>query len=145
MYCFMFVIVTFGLFNLMNAVFVESTMTAALQDEKRGRRLKYLEHIRTAERLQQLVLRFCYLTEHSIKTTRPSGIKESVWKSWSTWSWGNHWRNHDLELGSNEMLLCNGLEVELTRDQFKTMVGDHHIERLIDELDVHIADHVAIF
>merc|ERR1719329_1797406 len=53
-YILCFLAVTFGLFNLIMAVFVENTMESAKLDERQQ------EHIYVAQKLQRMVLQFCH-------------------------------------------------------------------------------------
>jgi hypothetical protein len=54
-----YLIVTFGLFNLIMSVFVENTMESARLDDKKRQKLRRNEHVMVARQLQKIVLRFC--------------------------------------------------------------------------------------
>merc|ERR1712146_478329 len=58
MYMIVFLAVTFGLFNLILAVFVEHTMASAQDDERKRRRHQGDEDLRVRAQLTKLVARF---------------------------------------------------------------------------------------
>eukprot|EP00928_Gymnodinium_smaydae_P018146 TRINITY_DN16906_c0_g2_i1.p1 TRINITY_DN16906_c0_g2~~TRINITY_DN16906_c0_g2_i1.p1 ORF type:complete len:549 (-),score=92.45 TRINITY_DN16906_c0_g2_i1:110-1756(-) len=58
-YVFCLLFVCFGLFNLIMANFVESTMENARFDEQRRHQLRRAEHIHVAQKLQKLMVKLC--------------------------------------------------------------------------------------
>jgi len=51
--------VTFGLFNITMAIFVENTLEAAKYDEARRQQARHKEYIRGAQQIKELIMEFC--------------------------------------------------------------------------------------
>merc|ERR1719336_3038824 len=71
-YCFTFLFLTFGLFNLITATIVESTMEAGKQDDAKRRRQLKKEHLQVAYTVKELVRALITEEQHEDNSGRNS-------------------------------------------------------------------------
>merc|ERR1719456_1374812 len=67
-----FIFVTFGIFNLILAIFVENTLEYARVSDQRRASRRHLEHVRQAKKLQQLLVKICSSCEEADSPQRAS-------------------------------------------------------------------------
>jgi len=70
--------VTFGLFNLIMAIFVENTLEAAKYDEARRQQVRLQEYIHGAQQLNELIMEFCHTLGGSSNKTAVLEIEAQV-------------------------------------------------------------------
>lgn len=163
-YVLVFLVVTFGLFNLIMAVFVEKTMEAARLDDERQRSIRKKEYAQMARRLNQLGLYFCKYcgaesgdgSPKASMVTPADGLSkaESNQGRASISSWLPRALQKQLtttpekdvcETVAEGKFTASGLSGQITRRQFEAMVADPNVQQLLEELDVRVSDHARLF
>lgn len=147
-YVLSFLFVTFGLFNLIMAIFVENTMESARFDERKRQQLRHMQAVQMAQQLQKLVLKFCTSTQSrrdvtskvtDVSTTwKPIGLRNRFKKILDTLR-GKVSTAEELELQPI------GLDVEITRDKFSEVFADQSVSKLLDNLEVAVNDPMDLF
>jgi len=114
--CFLFV--TFGIFNLIIAVFVENTMQLGQQQDMR----KYEEEkIATSQRLRKLLMKFC-LTPYGESDCSNSFVRSSLASATASLS-----------------------SLEVSRGLFETVIEDPEVRHLLEDLDLKFCDRGNLF
>lgn len=131
-YLLTYIIVTFGLFNLIAAVFVETTMEAAKHDERRRQQLRRTEHLHVARRLQQFVVQFC-------KATAPDEPKEKF--SWTRRLWFLKTKSSVRK----EMPLNASHTDPISRAVFAKVIATPEMKDLLEDIDVNVSDPLILF
>mmetsp|Transcript_51759 Transcript_51759/g.160531 ORF Transcript_51759/g.160531 Transcript_51759/m.160531 type:complete len:304 (+) Transcript_51759:3-914(+) len=147
--CYMLVVlfVTFGLFNLIMAVFVESTIENARHDDARRREARSDEHLRVARRLQEVIVLFCTgqcQDEEDDLALCTSESNTWFWRFFSTRSHDGHdstpsWKsNSRLRDGSN-------LSLKVSHATFLRMIQRPEVQQMLDDLDIGISSRQTLF
>jgi len=143
-----FLIVTFGLFNLVMAVFVETTLEAAKCDEGRRQQARHRLHLDVARKLHALLIHFS-----KVGTPRSTG---SSWNSdpplldhqdgsSSVWRRLKSLFFYSQDTDDDDLFLVSTAEVRITRDIFKRVVSEPIVERLLENLDVQCSNPASLF
>lgn len=141
-----FLIVTFGLFNLIMAIFVETTLDAAKADERKRQHLRHRVHIGMAKKLHTLVLHFCR-REAGVRVARGASA-DSLLSEPSTL--GRVWQffvalRYGLPEDDDDECLKHAADVIITRDLFGSVVEEPAVLKLLEELEVHVSNPEALF
>lgn len=134
-YMFCYLAVTFGLFNLIVAVFVENTMQAAKHDEKRRKQLRMMQQLDMARKLQRLVAHFC---SAQAQTRQSGGQVIQVAPRFSMF------RRKQNSHGPVEVKVAN-LDQEITREMFESAFAEPEMDVLLADLDISLDDPMNIF
>lgn len=135
--------VTFGLFNLILGVFVESTMESAKHDERKRRRLQGQEHLRVAKKLHRLVVRFC--NKGGSAPRRSSIVEPELMLSGVKARFLQFVTHAKQEPQEPEVLPIVDMDMAITREMFRQVVSAPEAQELLDELDVNVMDHLSLF
>lgn len=141
-YVMSFLFVTFGLFNLIMAIFVENTMESAKYDERKRQQMRHLQAIHVAHKLQKLVLKFCKVSSAStisadaVESQR--GIASRLMNAFDILR-GRGSADDEADL------MPVGLEVEISRESFSKVVAEPQVEQLLDDLEVAVTDPMDLF
>lgn len=133
-YILCFLAVTFGLFNLIMAVFVENTMESAKLDERKRRQMKQKESVLVARKLQRLVLQFSHANRGSDVTRNLSLASAGIFNWFGA-------RDED-DLGP---LVGANLSMEITREMFRDVVSEPAMEALLQDLEISVSDPMSLF
>jgi len=120
--CFLFV--TFGLFNLIMAIFVENTMTLAKLDERKRHKLRHLHEVYVARKLKKLVMKVCL--QHNNDGANVSKSSDDVFNT---------------PTGCVPV----GLNLQITRDGFAKAMADSKVEELLEDLGISVVDYMDLF
>mmetsp|Transcript_12851 Transcript_12851/g.40356 ORF Transcript_12851/g.40356 Transcript_12851/m.40356 type:complete len:817 (-) Transcript_12851:81-2531(-) len=114
------VFVTFGLFNLIVAIYIESTMNAAKMTEEKGKMQRKRESIRIAHLTRQLLKKFCAAQSLFLdKLTLDSTTREV-----------------------RKMLRCSmfddvdDIAIPVSKEMFLLVIQDSGVQKLMDDLDI---------
>merc|ERR1719329_1779733 len=138
-YILAFLVVTFGLFNLIMAVFVENTVETAKLDDQKRQRLRMKENVQVARKLQKFVVKFC-------KASSQSDVGEMRQHStnFSSGPLAYFKRQQDVEEDDDAVGVA-AMDVKITRDLFQRVMSDPQAEQLLGDLEVHVSDHMMLF
>eukprot|EP00928_Gymnodinium_smaydae_P035367 TRINITY_DN248_c0_g1_i2.p1 TRINITY_DN248_c0_g1~~TRINITY_DN248_c0_g1_i2.p1 ORF type:complete len:761 (-),score=153.61 TRINITY_DN248_c0_g1_i2:1491-3773(-) len=139
-YMLSFLLVTFGLFNLIMAVFVENTMESAKMDEKKRQRLKRNEHVMVARKLQEVVHKFCQRGEESSVKNGHSQRSHGRFRVFQNWMRGNA-NDEDAQANASN----HDLAVVIDRESFGKVLADPYVEGLLHDLEVSVSDHMSLY
>lgn len=161
--------VIFGLFNLIMAIFVENTIDNAKRNEVRRRQAKHREHLRVAQKLQQLIILLC--TGEAAGQTGEMDSMASTGISEGSKDVNGRWeafkdylrrflttrnvRDSDpgqptpddtveAQSGSARAGSAN-LSLQVTQAAFEKMLQKQEVQVLLDELDITVASRPALF
>merc|ERR1712194_496344 len=135
-YSFVIIFVTFGLFNLIAATFVENVLEAARQKRQMN---SDGEAIRVLTKLRQLVLKFGGTKSLGPSTSRYANRVGSS----SVLSVLEDAVCPDVTFDVQEVhFQCGG---QVTRDMFAEVMQDQEVHVLFDDLEVHMADRADLF
>jgi len=144
-YVLAYLAVTFGLFNLILGVFVESTMESAKNDERKRRRMQGKEHLRVAKKLQRFVLRFCKTGASTPTEEKPEMTIQSLARGLCRICQSCCSKTHN-ERRDSEFTIGDGLnDVVITRETFKDVISAPEAQELLDDMDVNVMDHMSLF
>jgi len=154
-YSLMVMFITFGIFNMVTAVMVETVMESAKQ-----RQLSSKEHEqrRVVELLRNLVLRLAANLDKDWKLPSEEEIAltsmPSVPATWTGWFKAviQFMRNPTMRLASVEgrdswrSTVCDvKIDSEITRAKFLVAIEDPLVSGAIDDLEVNISDRIELF
>eukprot|EP00927_Polykrikos_kofoidii_P073314 TRINITY_DN6935_c0_g1_i2.p1 TRINITY_DN6935_c0_g1~~TRINITY_DN6935_c0_g1_i2.p1 ORF type:complete len:238 (+),score=45.67 TRINITY_DN6935_c0_g1_i2:95-715(+) len=113
-----FIIVTFGLFNLIISIYVENTMTAARIDDASTAR-----QVRVAHKTRELLAKFC-LAQTTFDEVGSGGIPtvEDV--------------KRKLAVRDTSRLSVEDSEMVVTKEIFLIAIQDSSVQKLMDDLDI---------
>jgi len=150
-YVFTFLFVTFGVFNLIMAIFVENTLEYARHNEEKRTALVHKQHVRVARQLQQLVLRVC-------GTDRPSSDlgMASIFSSGTPSEYLGHHEGLRGHMHQFKKLFASSHEnldlthpypahMRVSRGVFEEALRDKQVQQLLDELDISISSRDKLF
>lgn len=155
-YVLSFLSVTFGLFNLIMAVFVENTAEAAKLDERKRKLFRKKQQAATARKLQKLVVHFCqeeqsraFASEGSDRKSvsgRIEAVRECNCRSWchNMFEAWNEWRTRTPE---HELLSLShvNLDIEITREKFEEAFADPKMDKMLQDLEITLDDPMNLF
>lgn len=161
-YCLLVVLITFGLFNLFMAIFVESTMQTAKFNDQKVAAARRQEFMRVGRKLKTVVAKFtrALLDEdqqkRSIGTPALLGQENQLHaqklRKWCAAKFGFTWlvADQEREDDARELLLSLGEvqdigEVEVSRSLFEQVLTEPGIQRLLDELELADTDRLDLF
>jgi len=135
-YVIVILFVTFGLFNLIMAIFVESTFESAKADASRRRHIRHLEHVQIARKLQHLLLMICSdqqdtFQEQSDKT-----------KPWLHRTFGTS--NADIHF-KNNMQPGVSMKHYVGPQEFERIIDEPAVQQMLSAMDVSIGDWLNLF
>jgi len=116
-----YVSVQFGLFNLIMAVFVQTTMENARVDECRRRRVREAESVQVAKRLQRLLFEFCHANN------RTSASSDNLVPRLS-------FRD-----------AASMVEMQVSRELFEIVIADPRTTPLLEDLEIQVSDPMNLF
>jgi len=137
MLCLLFA--AFGMFNLITALFVENVLEAA----KQKRRLSVVqERVRVAQALRELVFKFT--GQRTIE--EPQDLRHRMRRWWNK----NPLSVYDAASADPEVLLrpaSDGIEIDgsITRQMFAEALCDPRVHKLLNDLEVQMADRNELF
>merc|ERR1719265_1109921 len=137
---FMFFI-TFGLFNLITAILVENTVEAAKSEKARGLALRQAEAVRIASKLQTFMLRTHIVANQAAQGRNVQSAAGPAQRLL------NELRSRcGLEITVNLQSLMNDMtEMEITPEVFHDLVWDPEIGKVLDDLDISVANRETLF
>jgi len=113
--------VTFGLFNLIMAIYIENTMSVAKEEEEKSRGKRERESIRVAHLTKKLLLRF-YSAHRTYEQYQVLGDADQVSVK---------------ELLSTKVKSFDVDDTaEISKELFYIVLQDHEVQRLMDQLDI---------
>jgi len=132
------VFVTFGLFNLIMAIFVESTREVARHDDRRSREARREADIRAAQQLQHLIT--LIMAEERGKPVHKEGaVHHALSRALS-------WVPTSLELSSTSPeTVATAANVTLTLQDFQSVLTRPNVESMLLDLDIHVGDAWQLF
>lgn len=117
--------VTFGLFNLIFAIYVESTLAEAKSIEERDRTARYRESVRIARLTKQLLKMFSDAEEkHGTPIRRALSLRPVQCRSLDT-------QYEDSGPGSNFMP-----SLKISKELFLVVIQDPEVQKILNELDL---------
>jgi len=132
------VFMIFGVFNLIQAVFIEKTLEFAKVEQGRRHDAQYRENIRVARELQKVVLRICSNRQSPDAVVRgqqqkrhQAGLLSFLRKSES--------RN------DNETVPCHQLQMSVGREGFERVMEDPGIRTVLEDLDICVTSSSKLF
>lgn len=134
LYVIVYVVIFFGLFNLIMAVFVENTLRTAKFNERTVDSLRQSEDARLGRKLTKLIRRFC---EESTSDEVPKRSKAThLIKLLPTLS---------KTLKADEKANIRDVGVHVTQDTWMRVVSDPEVQRLMDDLNIQDVDREGLF
>lgn len=121
-YCVVFVLVSFGLFNLVAAIFVENTIQSAKVNDSKIANARHKEDVRVAKKLKQLVTRFTKKAPADPEDITFTGRQSNA-------------AQEDLDR----------IATALTRAEFEAILSQADVQQLLDELDLSYSDRAGLF
>lgn len=115
------IFVTFGIFNLIVAIYIESTLSAARMTEDRDKVQRKRESLRVAQHTKELLKKFCAAQRMGDQLIRPDPVSDQEVKAF-------------LSCSSYEDV--KDLEVRITKQVFLTALQDPTVQVHMDELDL---------
>jgi len=134
-YVVVFVCTTFGLFNLILAIFVESTMQAAKHNEQKIQMARQSENMRVAMKLKEFVLRLT--TGKTADQEGPDGKKSGVLAKFFPKK-GKQEPITEADQGP-------GVETDVSREIFQKVLDDPVGQALLDDLEIALNDRGDLF
>lgn len=132
LYVFIFIFVTFGIFNLILATFVENTREAALIEQQD--RIAGTKKFGQAKKLQQLLVKVCSACsgdEHNAEIGGSSSLQKSVQGLKKLAKFLRHSRKSD-----NVMPEAKHLNLRVNKHMFEIVMEREDIKRLLEDLDI---------
>lgn len=143
-YSFIIFITIFGLFNLVAAIFVENTMTAAKFNDEKIAMVKRKKQQHLAQKLEMLLGKFNErqneMRQKEEVTTNPSNILSGAYGA-------VHGAVLDM-VGAKEegpRISHKDMSVDITKEQFHELIEDPGVQNLFDELDLSVTDREDLF
>lgn len=133
-YMLVILFVTFGLFNLVMAVFVENTIVSAKRADIKRQEAQWNEHLRVARKLQEVIAMIC------TGKSRDSDAFRGVFR-WLT-SWFGTYRSSK---GTNIYMSPEIMVMKVTHDQFMKVLESPEVQELLDDLDIDFHSRHTIF
>jgi len=118
-YCACVVFVTFGLFNLIFSVYIESTLSAAKSFDEKHQDRRYRESLRVAKLAKRLLQKFSRAQKESQRLERIS-----------TGS------NASEDVVESEVEDANAGEIMITKELFHKVILDPDVQTLMDGMDI---------
>lgn len=146
-YVVMFIFVTFGIFNLILAIFVESTMAYAHESTQKRASKRHVKNQRHARKLQQLLIRICTTTDVSGKNAmwdsefeRLEGLRGhihnycSLFKGWI----------RPTEEEDDADVPASHLNLHVDKKSFEEALELKEVQNLLEDLEIEVAcrDHL---
>eukprot|EP00927_Polykrikos_kofoidii_P038333 TRINITY_DN3266_c0_g3_i1.p1 TRINITY_DN3266_c0_g3~~TRINITY_DN3266_c0_g3_i1.p1 ORF type:complete len:800 (+),score=118.95 TRINITY_DN3266_c0_g3_i1:86-2401(+) len=125
------IFVTFGLFNLVMAIFVDSVMEAAQQKREN---LQRDQSIRMAQALRKFVRKICNTSEDDPSETVRENCLDRI---------RNFCGIGQLEQPMQFMPSCRNMTI--TREQFEEVIMRPDISGMLDDMDVNVFDRMDLF
>lgn len=145
-YVLAFLFVSFGVFNLIMAIFVENTLEYARTSDEKRQQLKYGEHIRAAQTMQQLVMKFCGPRTPSQRATssrsRSVSPDENGLRGFLR-SYSKKRTNETPEIFRHS--LYTSMNVRVDRDTFEEAVREPAVIALLDKLEIGATNRDKLF
>eukprot|EP00746_Dinoflagellata_sp_MGD_P040997 gnl/MRDRNA2_/MRDRNA2_19900_c0_seq1.p1 gnl/MRDRNA2_/MRDRNA2_19900_c0~~gnl/MRDRNA2_/MRDRNA2_19900_c0_seq1.p1 ORF type:complete len:706 (-),score=132.24 gnl/MRDRNA2_/MRDRNA2_19900_c0_seq1:160-2277(-) len=144
------VIVWFGLFNLIMAIFVEDTLQAARKADDKISNANRKAHFKMAARLKRLVRKFCVKKDDDEFEKMEEKLLRGKSRA-SIVASGQHIREILQRLWDKYMKEppeepeIQDVAIEVSRSEFRTIIQDTEVQVLLNELDVPEADRDDIF
>jgi len=137
-YCVCMMIVTFGIFNLIIAIYIENTLEAAKQHHDKDRQKRYRESLRIAHATKDLLKRFCIAAQALSEFCDHSGIKSEKEET----------KEHFISTALRTLSHVPEESYESTsisKDLFLMVIQDQTVQKLMDELDIPPGDRASLF
>lgn len=144
-----FVIVTFGLFNLIMSVFVENTMEHAKLDETKRRRIRQEQQIRLAQKVQEFFQEFIRRTdcscdeEEMVHTNSASSKVGDIWAKMLGRP-AKEGKRFQRQKSLSEPKLTQ-LHAQISRKVFGEVIETPQIQMLLKDLEVSVGDPMTLF
>jgi len=131
--------VLFGVFNLIMAVFVENTLEAAKTNQQRRHNLRYKEHVRLAQKLQQLVHKLC-----GGESEKEPGVASEPKGLWNRWRYVLR-----AFTGSSSLAIKASfpgrLHLAIAKPDFERAMAGDEAQEMLDELEVSLSNRSKLF
>jgi len=150
-YCFAIVVVTFGLFNLIMAIFVENTMEAAKSNDTAMAAARHKENLRVARKLKLVLGQFTVASNanRSQRWKALHDVEKEMKQTAGLRGFIRRVSRRDLEednQGSNPLAMDNGVDdFQLSRAQFEAVLSTRAVQLLMDELEIDEVDRRGLF
>lgn len=115
-------LITFGIFNLIIAIYIEATLTAAKQHEATDRSTKKKESLQVAHTTKRLMKRFCTL-QRAFSSPDYCLNPDKFDEGWCV----------DFV---DEFDDIDDLTISMNKQMFLTVMEDRHVQTILDDLDV---------
>jgi len=123
-YIFTFLIITFGLFNLITAIYIEQTLSAAKSDHERLKTRRVMESVRIAKATKRLLMKFCVAQQAWVEL-KPTEQHRSL--RCDHISFIQDMKNRSDFADS---------QVNITKEVFHIVLLDQEVQSLMDDLDI---------
>jgi hypothetical protein len=134
-YVFASLVVTFGLFNLIMAIFVENTLEYARQNDEKRRQLRQAEDVNLARTLQTLVMRICTADTDVPWMSSFSSSRKGLLAYFGKSRRAKH----------SDTAFRAKMKVRISRPQFEAALQEKQIQALLDEIDVSLSSREKLF
>jgi hypothetical protein len=118
--------VTFGLFNIITAIYIENTMSAAKSNDEKNKQARERESLRVAHLAKRLLRNFC-IAQRIAESHRGTNedLRQSIHKEL------RHSKSVDFE-----DLNANMEDISISRDLYLVIIQNQDIQNTLDELDI---------
>jgi len=139
------VFVTFGVFNLIMALFVERTLATADNDNAKRTDQQYWENVQKARQLQEVVMKVCHGKQ---LTTQPSLKDRRISRIWGIINWlrckGFPRQDQTAERKETSIDYTN-LQVHIDRRDFEDVINIAEVSELLGTLDISVTNGGKLF
>eukprot|EP00408_Alexandrium_pacificum_P065449 CAMPEP_0171172698 /NCGR_PEP_ID=MMETSP0790-20130122/9849_1 /TAXON_ID=2925 /ORGANISM="Alexandrium catenella, Strain OF101" /LENGTH=687 /DNA_ID=CAMNT_0011637555 /DNA_START=19 /DNA_END=2082 /DNA_ORIENTATION=- len=145
------VIVTFGLFNLIMAIFVENTMEAAKSNDIAISAARHKENLRVARKLKLVIQQFTLVQSSASRTqcmAAMNEVEDDMKKHEGLRGYFLGFAQQEKSSGVGDRLLKASLrdgEFKLSRRQFDMILATRIVQSLLDELEIDETDRKGLF
>jgi len=121
-YCLTMLLMTFGLFNVIIALYVENTVAAAKHNDVLQRRTRLQDQQRLALKTNELVQAF-----------------------WAHYLKKQKGEEYEYNKGRTSFLITEAANIEITLDLFEDVIKDEKVQEILSDLDIPEEDRVDLF
>eukprot|EP00746_Dinoflagellata_sp_MGD_P083605 gnl/MRDRNA2_/MRDRNA2_33263_c0_seq1.p1 gnl/MRDRNA2_/MRDRNA2_33263_c0~~gnl/MRDRNA2_/MRDRNA2_33263_c0_seq1.p1 ORF type:complete len:913 (-),score=170.67 gnl/MRDRNA2_/MRDRNA2_33263_c0_seq1:20-2758(-) len=140
-FCFIFVVINFGLFNLVMALIVEYSVQNAKFLDRKVAAARHKERMHIASKLRELVRQFCTIenvTTNLAQSQKP-GLRQHI-KDFRDFLFPQAIDNVEAALGD-----VRDVAIEVTREQYEKLMQNPEVNRLMDDLQLPEGDRLELF